>query len=238
MKKNQGGFSIVEVLLVFLAMGIIGAVGWYVYDSQTSNDPSVSTQSGQPGAQNTMDSLVKYEDDFVSFDHPSDWKIEQQYGSPASQEGYLLNISAPIDKSLQDSVTGLSNVYFGSTIGINKSAGSGRACLADCTVYHVDKISPKSPEITGSLVISDWLSQGYPQLFTYTQSDVAVGQKTYNVTGLTLNSNYSAQISGWYMVGDSGGVKLASDTDFQNSVSYIQFKNLVNSLSFKVSRLP
>ena len=42
MKKNQKGFSVVEVLVVVIIVGLIGAVGWLVYDRQSTSKKMVS----------------------------------------------------------------------------------------------------------------------------------------------------------------------------------------------------
>lgn len=40
MKVNQKGFSVVEILIVIVVVGLLGAVGWLVYDRQTNKDSS------------------------------------------------------------------------------------------------------------------------------------------------------------------------------------------------------
>ena len=43
MKINQKGFSVVEILVVVVVVGLLGAVGWLVYDRQKSNTDSKNT---------------------------------------------------------------------------------------------------------------------------------------------------------------------------------------------------
>jgi prepilin-type N-terminal cleavage/methylation domain-containing protein len=47
MKVNQKGFSVVEILIVIVVVGVLGAVGWLVYDRQKSKTDSkdMSTQN-------------------------------------------------------------------------------------------------------------------------------------------------------------------------------------------------
>lgn len=42
MKNNQKGFSVVEALLILVAIGLIGFVGWYVWNASKSNSTSDS----------------------------------------------------------------------------------------------------------------------------------------------------------------------------------------------------
>lgn len=47
MKTNQKGFSVVEILIVIVAVGLLGAVGWLVYDRQKSKSDTndITTQT-------------------------------------------------------------------------------------------------------------------------------------------------------------------------------------------------
>ena len=42
MKSNQKGFSVIEILLVIIIVGLVGAVGWQVYDRQNNNSGTTS----------------------------------------------------------------------------------------------------------------------------------------------------------------------------------------------------
>lgn len=49
MKINQKGFSVVEILVIIVVVGLLGAVGWLVYDRQKSkNNEQPVTQSSSP----------------------------------------------------------------------------------------------------------------------------------------------------------------------------------------------
>ncbi|GEM_PF-2286552 len=247
MEKDQKGFSGVQAIMALVIVGLIGFVGWNVNHnrankSTSSNSSSkTSTTVKQAPSDNTPSSLSKYEDDFVSFSYPSDWKVEKQHTFTDDYGAYWLFMIAPIDSSLKASDPGLTKLYLSTKILIAKNdrfGAGGVVCHVDCTIYHIDKISPKSPSSPGSLVISDWNSQGYARVVEYTKSDVALGQKTYDL-GLYVTSSYYARIYGSYLSGDLiPDVKLATDSDFQNSQSYKQLKELIPTLTVKTSRLP
>lgn len=59
MKLNQKGFSVVEILIVIVVVGLIGTVGWLVYDRQqnkqtTTNAPSTTQVNEQKPAEQTQ----------------------------------------------------------------------------------------------------------------------------------------------------------------------------------------
>src|SRR4051794_12776305 len=45
MKANQKGFSIVEILIVIVVVGLVAAAGWLVYDRQKAKASIESTNS-------------------------------------------------------------------------------------------------------------------------------------------------------------------------------------------------
>jgi prepilin-type N-terminal cleavage/methylation domain-containing protein len=91
MKTNQKGFSVVEVLLVVAVVGLLGGVGWLVYDRQQSkNDTTQSTasQTSQTDKQqttngqettNAYEGMTAYSNSTygITFYHPKDWKTEE-----------------------------------------------------------------------------------------------------------------------------------------------------------------
>ncbi len=44
MNKNQKGFGTVEGLLLFVILGIVVLVGWYVYNAKNSTDKTVNSK--------------------------------------------------------------------------------------------------------------------------------------------------------------------------------------------------
>jgi prepilin-type N-terminal cleavage/methylation domain-containing protein len=70
MKANQKGFSVVEILIVIVVVGLLGAVGWLVYDRQNNKRESVSTSS-QTDTKETENGESKQE---LVVDQTSDWK--------------------------------------------------------------------------------------------------------------------------------------------------------------------
>ena len=58
MKSNQKGFSVVEILIVIVVVGLLGAGGWLVYDRQKNKTPETSiTQSQTNTAANSHRSV-------------------------------------------------------------------------------------------------------------------------------------------------------------------------------------
>ncbi len=59
MKINQKGFSVVEILIIIVVVGLLGVVGWFVYDRQkdktsdTSNTQASTMQKDEASKQET-----------------------------------------------------------------------------------------------------------------------------------------------------------------------------------------
>ncbi len=52
-KQNSEGFSVVEILIIFVIIGLVGAVGWLVYDRQ-NNKPATNNIQPQSKTQKTV----------------------------------------------------------------------------------------------------------------------------------------------------------------------------------------
>jgi prepilin-type N-terminal cleavage/methylation domain-containing protein len=100
MKSNQKGFSVIEILLVIVVVGLIGTVGWLVYDRQNSdtdaqaNQNSVQEQGnteedqpiGDKDTSNVPEGWTTYDNETLgfSFNYPSEYggvKEDSSYGS-------------------------------------------------------------------------------------------------------------------------------------------------------------
>lgn len=87
MKKNQSGFSIVEVLLVIVAILLLAGAGWYVYSSRKQASNTSSTESSNSTVSDTSEAKDPYagwktytiNGQGVSFKYPGDWTL----GDPA-----------------------------------------------------------------------------------------------------------------------------------------------------------
>lgn len=55
MKNNQKGFTIVEVLIVLLVIGLIGGATWYVLQSKDKKSPATNTSQSQQETIKTTD---------------------------------------------------------------------------------------------------------------------------------------------------------------------------------------
>jgi prepilin-type N-terminal cleavage/methylation domain-containing protein len=79
MKTSQKGFSVVEVLLVVVVIGLIGAVGWLVYERQQNDktdEKSTITETNQPTGETSKkvpDGWSEYSDNNYYFIHPVNW---------------------------------------------------------------------------------------------------------------------------------------------------------------------
>lgn len=84
MKANQKGFSFVEILVVIVVIGLLGAVGWIVLDRQkTKNDPT-KTQTTESQKENTTpqssqstvpSGFSEYKVKSFTFLYPSTWTV-------------------------------------------------------------------------------------------------------------------------------------------------------------------
>jgi prepilin-type N-terminal cleavage/methylation domain-containing protein len=66
MKKNEEGFSVVEVLIVLVVIGLISATGWYVWQNhksntkpQSTNQTSITSEATLTTKNSTIDSMLK-----------------------------------------------------------------------------------------------------------------------------------------------------------------------------------
>lgn len=69
MKKNENGFSAVEIIIVIVILGLVGTVGWLVYDRHKSKTDNKTNQTNQqeakqetPNKQNNASADLKTND--------------------------------------------------------------------------------------------------------------------------------------------------------------------------------
>ena len=150
-KLNNKGFSAVETILVLVIVGLIGFVGWYVYNSKkevknTSNtqQPSGVTKSVPNTKKDAPVTLKEYKNATYgfSFQYPENWTLKESLADAGR--------GAPEGEVIVTSPAGTS-VYFRPNLG-----GKGGDCWDDqandrttrtCstrTIYSVDKLASSS----------------------------------------------------------------------------------------------
>lgn len=87
-KLNQQAFAIGTVLLIVVIVGLIGAVGWLVYDrqqngSESSNISSTPKEDAESSTNGITETSIIQGVTTVTVEHPSTWKVEDtttEYG--------------------------------------------------------------------------------------------------------------------------------------------------------------
>jgi len=87
MKSNQKGFSVVEILIVIFVVGLLGAVGWLVYDRQNSTPKSLDAVLSKirNDAKKTFTN--------ANFEPKYDWSAELSPTSFNKVDGYDYSVS-------------------------------------------------------------------------------------------------------------------------------------------------
>lgn len=86
MSKRQYGFSTLEGVLIVAVIGLLGAVGWLFWNNiankttpQNTTTESTSQESPAPSSTTTQTYISKPTQ--LTFDYPSDWKLEDDSDS-------------------------------------------------------------------------------------------------------------------------------------------------------------
>jgi prepilin-type N-terminal cleavage/methylation domain-containing protein len=94
MKANQKGFSVVEILIVIMVVGLIGGAGWYVWQSK-NKDKNTNTSDSSQSTSNKVDKkqeaptstsnlkTTNLASNKVSFSSPSSWEVASRDSSRA-----------------------------------------------------------------------------------------------------------------------------------------------------------
>lgn len=109
MKKNEKGFSIVEILIAFVLVGLIGTVGWLVYDRQKDIKPKDSSATNTSTEQNSTDKKANTEipqEKTYTPEIPSGWvkmtdtTTSTQYAVPAGWADELKVAKFNVDENI------------------------------------------------------------------------------------------------------------------------------------------
>jgi type II secretory pathway pseudopilin PulG len=132
-KTNQKGFSVVEILIVGVVVGLFGAAGWLVYDRQnikndnrkassqtTQTNTKLTDSAEQPKVQEPKKEYKEYIDDVAgySFSFLSDWRLEENERVEKRPKAYLESPDHKVEGQGYESkqISGVSIVFSGTDI--------------------------------------------------------------------------------------------------------------------------
>lgn len=102
MKKNEKGFSVVEILIVLVVVGLIGGAGWYVWQSKNKTSKSADTAqtTNTANSETTKQEAEKTKDPYegwltyesvlksgLTFRYPPNWKFTPPEGVFKNNDG-------------------------------------------------------------------------------------------------------------------------------------------------------
>lgn len=113
------GFSLVEGLLILIALSLIGGIGYYVYNSNKKVDQTLSKSDSSSSSKKVVESGTVYNDKngLYSFKLPKNWTAEYEEGTgnnmltlkpegftaPGNENDWVIDISAsPLPGSYAD----------------------------------------------------------------------------------------------------------------------------------------
>ncbi len=76
MKKNGKGFSPIGLLLILVVMGLIGFLGWYVWQAKDeTNSAKTNSSRTQTNRQNSVPKTSNYKNTElgISLSYPTEW---------------------------------------------------------------------------------------------------------------------------------------------------------------------
>ena len=151
LKKNESGFSVVEVVLVLVVIALIGTVGWLVYRNTTTAYTKSITKK-IPTTSPTKTSNIKY----LTI---TQWGIKAPYTS-SDTLSYVINSNNPtlatiISKYMKDT--------YGCTGTNNLPSGAGS--ISEYNANDTAQVMSTTPETYAQLALQE--PADYKQIGTY-----------------------------------------------------------------------
>lgn len=109
MKSNQGGFSVVDVVMAFVIIGLLGALGWMYWtnignrttNAQTAATQETKTKTPAPTPTPLPLKTYKLKTQPLAFDYPATWSTQTTLYTGGSVNSESVEISSPDGFTLQ-----------------------------------------------------------------------------------------------------------------------------------------
>ncbi len=92
-RLNSRGFTVVEVLLIVIIIGLVAGVGWWVYSQQVNQTQPDTSQRNEESKQTE---IKTYDDDVANFRYPSTWTVQRD-DNPNLEGIKQILITGPLD---------------------------------------------------------------------------------------------------------------------------------------------
>lgn len=236
-KKNETGFSAVELLIILVVVALIGGVGYFVYKSHHKTTPASVTTSTttKPATKTTTPTPVdpyagwqSYSDSHLSFKYPSGW----QAGAGADKYA-AVSVTATSPAFATTSMTTGDNPNAPVTLSLQLSTNSSTVyCSNDaCKVTAVSPLSNAQLPNSALAIVNQTSGNGtnYSQ-YVVVSNSTKVGDTTINALKAGSSSIY---VFGqpYYTPKDGGLTVAARVTDTVALQADSHFKDLVNLIN-------
>lgn len=129
-KINQKGFGAVEAILILVIIGLIGFVGWFVYNSNNKATDTLKNAAA-PAVNNSQAGWLTFKqpkDPTTSFKYPRTWKLGTANGPDDGDGTKNVSVTSPTGTDIDM---------------VSAGAGRGGDCLPEehSTVSYVNKIN-------------------------------------------------------------------------------------------------
>jgi len=236
LKTNQKGFSAVELIMVFVIIALLGAVGYMIYKNhhQTLKVTTVtkavpSPSKGTSSSALSSNKVISSVDDKLSVTLPSNWKVTYSLDNPSSNQ-------------IISNATATKNQCFNASITYPCAYSASFAPSVVCTTTYcsesqwtlqVAKTTNTPAEIiqseVGDLVPSGLGGQNNNDINGYPAEYVKFSNPSTGLYYAITNNGYAA-----LFVNNQLNDQTSTDTTINNpsSIYISQFQSIVDSIKF------
>ena len=133
LKKNEHGFSAVELVLVLVIVALIGIVGWMVYKNHNKSTPATTVSETTSTTTNPYAGWKSYTLQYenISFNYPSNWTLKDDSETMAEANQGLSPVNCTLNDGSDDVIlTAPDSTSISLETGIECRSGLGYATFS------------------------------------------------------------------------------------------------------------